>query len=109
MPEELKPFGADMLHLYGQAFWHCNAYISGSRSMLTALRCAIDSALKDGASSVDAVASDGEGYTLHIVAASDDDTARQSVPYTDECAADQRPYEQRFYPWNRRAQGAPDA
>jgi hypothetical protein len=84
----VRPLGADVLHCYAQSHWHTEAYISGSRDALTALRAAIDRALlHSGVSECDVFASDGEGYTVYVVAMSDEDAARQVVPYTDEIAA----------------------
>lgn len=77
----------DVLHCYAQAFWHAEAYISGGRDALLMLRAAIDKALDDGVAQCDVFASDGEGYTVYVVAMSEEDAARQVVPYTDEIAA----------------------
>ncbi len=99
MTDANTPFEAEVLHLYGQTMWHDDAIISGSREVLVKLRAAIDAALVDGTSELTAFAADGEGYTLSVVAMSGADALRQSVPYTYEHAADQRPYEERFGPW----------
>lgn len=91
--------GADVLHLYGQAFWHDEAYIGGGRTALLALRDAIGEALHKGDGSAAVFVSDGEGYTVHVVAMSDEDAMRQIVPYRDECAAEVRPWSELFGPW----------
>ena len=69
-----KDFG--LLHIYAQVHEHDGAWIVGSRIGLTALRNAIDQALKDGsgwtASGYEAegdyvMASDGEGYDVRVI------------------------------------------
>ena len=95
----VRPLGADVLHCYAQSHWHTEAYISGSRDALTALREAIDRALlHSGVGECDVFASDGEGYTVYVVAMSDEDAARQVVPYTDEIA--RQPWSGAFGPWD---------
>lgn len=84
----VRPLGAEVLHCYAQSHWHTEAYISGGRDALLALRAAIDRALLHaGVAECDVFTSDREGYTLYVVAMSDDDAERQVVPYTDESAA----------------------
>jgi hypothetical protein len=94
----VSPLGAEVLHCYAQAFWHTDAYLSGGRGALLALRSAIDKALHDGAGECDLFTSDGEGYTVHVVAMSDADAERQVVPYTDDCA--RQPWNDAFGPWD---------
>lgn len=91
-------FGAEVLHCYAQPYWHGAAYLSGGRVALLALRAAIDKALHDGDGQCDLFASDGEGYTVHVVAMSDADAQRQVVPYTDDCARE--PWNDAFGPWD---------
>jgi len=83
------PLGAYVLHCYAQHSHHTEAYISGSRSALVALRAAIDLALAgaDGVAKCDVFTSDGEGYTVYVVAMTDEDAERQVVPYTADYAA----------------------
>jgi hypothetical protein len=88
----------EVLHCYAQALWHAEAYLSGGRGALRALRDAIDKALHCGAGECDLFTSDGEGYTLHVVAMSDADAERQVVPYTDDCA--RQPWTEAFRPWD---------
>jgi len=84
----VRPLGADVLHCYAQPDWHAEAYISGGRDALMALRAAIDRALLHaGLAECEAFTSDGEGYTVYVVAMSDEDAERQVVPYTHEIAA----------------------
>jgi hypothetical protein len=64
---------SDVLHCYAQAFPHGDAYLSGGRGALLALRATIDKALHDGAGACDLFTSDGEGYTVHVVAMTDAD------------------------------------
>jgi len=96
--DQLGPLGSEVLHCYGQPFWHVEAYLSGGRGALMALRATIDKALHDGDGQCDLFTSDGEGYTVHVVAMSDADAQRQVVPYTDECAA--QSWHDGFGPWN---------
>ena len=98
MSDEQSATGAEVLHLYAQPFWHVEAYISGGRGALLALRAAIDEALHKGAGECDVFASDGEGYTVHVVAMTDADADRQVPPYTDDCAA--QSWRDGFGPWN---------
>lgn len=93
-----SPLGTEVLHCYAQAFWHTEAYLSGGRGALLALRTAIDMALRDGSAECDLFTSDGEGYTVHVVAMSDADAERQVVPYTDDCARE--PWNGAFGPWD---------
>ena len=96
--QPVSPLGAEVLHCYAQAFWHTEAYLSGGRGALMALRAAIDKALHDGAGECDLFTSDGEGYTVHVVAMTDADAERQVVPYTDDCA--RQPWNDAFGPWD---------
>ena len=96
--QPVSPLGAEVLHCYAQAFWHTEAYLSGGRGALMALRSAIDKALHDGSGECDLFTSDGEGYTVHVVAMSDADAERQVVPYTDDCA--RQPWNDAFGPWD---------
>lgn len=73
----------DVLHCYAQSQWHDDAYISGGRVALQALRDAIDIALRDGIGEVETFTSDGEGYSLFVVAMTEQDALRQAVPYSD--------------------------
>lgn len=86
------------LHIYAQEMWHLDAYIAGTREDLEMLRMAIDRALSNGHGQTQAFASDGEGYTVHIVTVSEDQAEAMPVPYTDECARAQRDAMQ-FGPW----------
>jgi len=96
--QPVSPLGAEVLHCYAQAFWHAEAYLSGGRGALSALRAAIDKALHAGAGECDVFTSDGEGYTVHVVAMADADAERQVVPYTDDCA--RLPWNAAFGPWD---------
>lgn len=86
------------LHIYGQEMWHDEAYIAGTREDLEMLRLAIDRALTAGYGQMQAFTSDGEGYTVNVVTATEEQADAMPVPYTDECA---RAQEDRapFGPW----------
>ena len=80
--------GSEVLHCYAQHSWHLDAYISGSRDALVMLRDAIDAALNTGVAECEVFASDGEAYSIYVVAMSDSDAKRQVVPYTSDLAAE---------------------
>jgi hypothetical protein len=96
---EVRLRADDVLHCYAQHSWHTEAYISGTRDALEALRAAIDRALVDEVAECQAFAADGEGYTVYVVAMSVADAERQVVPYTSDIAA--QPWSgQAFGPWD---------
>lgn len=73
------------LHVYGQEAWHDEAFVVGDVAGLTALRDAIDAALRDGAAVTPVVfVNDGEGY--QVVVAAVPDMSGVAVPYHDEFA-----------------------
>lgn len=86
------------LHIYAQERWHDEAYIAGTREDLEMLRMAIDRALTEGRGQMQAFACDGEGYTAHVIVATEDQADAMPVPYTDECARAQQDRMQ-FGPW----------
>lgn len=94
----VRPLGAEVLHCYAQSLWHAEAYLSGGRDALLALRGAIDKALHDGSGECNLFASDGEGYTVYVVAMTDADAEHQVVPYTDDCA--RLSWNNAFGPWD---------
>ena len=62
----------NLLHIYAQQHEHDAAWIVGSKGGLTALRDAIDRAIKDGEGYTpiahdEVMASDGEGYSVRII------------------------------------------
>lgn len=54
------------IHVYGQYMYHSEAVIRGTAPALTALRDAIDSALKGGEAEANVFATDGEGYEIKV-------------------------------------------
>ena len=78
----------NFLHLYPQPFWHDEAYIVGNRKGLERLRDALNKALEDEGDvdvSVNVMANDGEGYSVHVVKVNDGEKINMlAVPYTDE-------------------------
>jgi hypothetical protein len=91
MPEPAREDrNLEILHLYGQSFWHDDAYIVGTARDLIALRDAIDKALVESHATIESFTADGEGYRLTVIAADDDTASRLSMPYTDEVARDNR-------------------
>lgn len=86
------------LHIYAQELWHDEAYIAGTVKALEMLRIAIDRALAEGHAQMQAFACDGEGYTVHVIPMSGEQSDAMPVPYTDECA--RAPQDQMQYgPW----------
>ena len=74
--------GRDVLHVYGQAFWHDEAYLVGDRRALRKLRAAVTAALNRGRGSCETFANDGEGYEIHVICVDDPATLdRLAVPY----------------------------
>lgn len=53
-------------HVYGQFAWHSPACIRGTKEALSALRDALDQALKEGKAEVGMCATDGEGYAIDV-------------------------------------------
>ena len=86
------------LHIYAQEMWHADAYIAGTREDLEMLRQAIDRALTAGHGEMQTFTCDGEGYTVHVVSATEAQADAMPVPYTDECARAQQDRMQ-FGPW----------
>lgn len=101
------------LHIYGQAAWHDEAYVCGTREGLEQLRRAIDVALQRskksgrGASECGSFTSDGEGFKINVVVANEDQAGRLKSPYTDDIARDTST---EFGPWDilKDIQGAKD-
>lgn len=94
----VRPLGAEVLHCYAQHSWHAEAYLSGGKDALLALRNAIDAAIAGGAAELRTVTSDGEGYSLYVVAMTDEAAERQVVPYTSDYAA--QPWADASGPWD---------
>ena len=62
----------DLLHIYGQAYEHGDAFLVGNTGALKLLRDAIDQALATGQGQTPDTgdclfAADGEGYTVRVV------------------------------------------
>lgn len=76
------------LHIYAQDCWHFPAGIAATRDALEALRDAIDEALRDGWSCLDAFTNDGEGYSTYIAIADEQAEPLLYLPYTNEMAAE---------------------
>lgn len=88
----------ETLHIYGQSYWHANAYIAGSTVALEALSKAINDALSGKNGMCDVTCNDGEGYTVHVKHIKDAQVLdKLAVPYTDEVAQERS--EQAIWPW----------
>ena len=91
---------AGNLHVYSQYSFHTEAYIIADRPALLKLREMIDSVLApgNGLTESDFWASDGEGYTLHVINLEGDEGWHKiGMPYTDEMAREKR--ESAIWPW----------
>lgn len=71
------------VHVYGQPTYHSEAYITGDRAGLEALRRAVDAALRDNISSATVSTNDGEGYSLVVVKLETEQMDVAELPYTD--------------------------
>lgn len=80
-----------LLHVYGQTSWHDEAWIVGDRPALQALRDAIDAALhsEKGFAATTMFVSDGEGYSLVVIAADQGTIDTLHLPYIDKIAGDE--------------------
>lgn len=80
----------ELLHIYGQDYWHCPVLIVGQKNALEKLRDAIDQALQEGHGTCTVYVNDGEGYDVHVVMENSNwgepVWATMQVPYTDSCA-----------------------
>ena len=54
------------MHVYGAWCEHGEVTIKGNAPALAALKLAIEQALENGTGASQAVASDGEGYSIHV-------------------------------------------
>lgn len=70
-----------LLHIYGQANWHDDAFIVGNEQGLLRLRAAIDRALANGTSAASAFPRDGEGYSTFVMKMSDKQMEQLTMPY----------------------------
>ncbi len=71
------------LNIYGQTTWHDDVRIVGTEEDLTQLRFLIDSALTHKACSSDFYDSEGEGYTIKVVVATEEEGKDLRSPATD--------------------------
>ena len=76
----------DPLHIFGQEFWHNEAFLIGNRNALLALKKAIDKALENKISKPVFMQNDGEGYFAIVVCAEDLDKLKTA--YSAEEALD---------------------
>ena len=79
------------MHINAQAAWHDPAFIVGNKAAMLALREALDRCLSTGKSqSAKVFAADGEGYSVIVCLASDEQMETVPLGYTDECCRDDR-------------------
>jgi len=72
------------LNIYGQKHWHDTAYINGTKEELIRLRDLINVAINSGCCQEEFFASDGEGYTIEVVAYSFKEMDELSPQYSDK-------------------------
>ena len=88
------------LHVYPQEFWHEDAFIVADRAALLALRNLIDKVLAPGPGfdKEEFFASDGEGYSLHVVDLEGDEGWNKiGTPYTGDMSREKR--DSAVWPW----------
>ena len=82
----------NLLHVYSPFSWHSDSCIAGNTEALTALRDAIDEAIHKGRAEAEVMATDGEGYLLHVVKINHEGSFNKLIlPYTDDLALSQSP------------------
>lgn len=91
-PEKRVLLPDTWLHVYGQAQWHSEVTIEGTRDGLKALRDAIDQALRTNREGLSdhLYAGDGEGYRAIVRVCTGDHVKEAILPYVDEIARDPR-------------------
>lgn len=75
---------ADILHIFPQPCWHCDALIAGDIGALMELKKAIERAIEHDHSEQEFFVNDGEGYSVKIICVDPKETKIIPVPYTDE-------------------------
>lgn len=78
----------EKLNIYAQDMWHDEALVLSTEKGLRDLRSVIDKALKEGSGVLEATASDGDKYNVHVVVKEEDEGAWRdvSLPYTEDVA-----------------------
>ena len=88
------PEHCEMLHVYSQEAWHDEAFIVGTHYDLQRLRDLLNAVLartrKEGIegtpAKIETFTNDGEGYSLHIILATEKEMHGYSLPYTGDYA-----------------------
>ena len=85
------PEHCEMLHVYSQEAWHDEAFIVGTRCDLQRLRDLLTAVLagtqQEGIPArIETSANDGEGYSLQIILATEEEMHGYSLPYTADYA-----------------------
>ena len=80
----------NILHIYGQPFWHAPVVIAGDREALLQLQAAVTAALDTGSGVASAFVADGEGYFVCVRQLDGTAMADLKTPYTDTDMTDNR-------------------
>jgi hypothetical protein len=90
----------NLLHIFGQPYWHQPVYIMGDRTGLLQLRAAIDQALAGDQGRVEVYTNDGEGYDVYVKHLSDEKQQQQlMLPYYDAPGLQSLPRKDDLLPW----------
>lgn len=72
------------LHIYGQWYWHDEAFIYGTREALLELFVTVERALNHNESTMETFTNDGEGYQLTIRRVDEAKLDSMNLPYAGE-------------------------
>ena len=97
------PEHCEMLHVYSQEAWHDEAFIVGTRCDLQRLRDLLTAVLagtqQEGIPAlIETSTNDGEGYSLQIILATEEEMHDYSLPYTADYAQYAYDYLKRPHP-----------
>ena len=100
------PEHCEMLHVYSQEAWHDEAFIVGTRCDLQRLRDLLTAVLaeprqadiEDMPARIETSTNDGEGYSLQIILATEEEMHGYSLPYTADYAQYAYDYLKRHHP-----------
>lgn len=75
----------DILHVYGQPYWHQPIIIVGTVSALGKLAFTINESIRMGEANLDEnfITNDGEGFKLTVIRENEDKIGKRKAPYYD--------------------------